>query len=396
MQVKPDPFEMGFLSSKSLARFLKTAAVPLFLYDEKSLVQAAQALFRAFSGSVGFLPRFPVRMNPNPAVLDILRSCGWGVLCRSLAELGLAARCGFHGRQIAYEPSLCSAEAEKAAHALGAVFVLDGAEQLPEAMPEAAILLLRQQGPLRLGAKAITGVPASYAGMEREALLRTAECLRAGGVSWLGLGMRLGELCMDEDFYPAIFAQLSALAQELYEKTGVAADAIDLGGGLGISYRPGFSGPEPDKCAAAIQSRMQSLPEVLRGLSLQMSPGRFLAAACGTLAVRVRAVKPGPAPLAVLDVDPAQCPRLLKSGAYHPVYVLYAAGRRTMVQLLTVGTQEGPAMRRLLPELRPGDLVLIGMLGADGRSLASHYGGAKPCPEYLVRPDGEPVPVTAY
>ena len=189
------------LPSKTLARFLKTAVTPLFLYDEKSLVQAAQALFRAFSDCNGFLPRFPIRMNPNPTVLQILRSCGCGVLCRSLAELELAARCGFHGRKIAYEPSIRSAEAEKAAHTLGAVFVLDGAELLPEAMPEAVILLLRQQGQLRFGAKPVTGVPACYAGMEREALLRTAECLRAGGVGWLGLGMRLGELCMDEDFY---------------------------------------------------------------------------------------------------------------------------------------------------------------------------------------------------
>ena len=224
------------LPSKALARFLKTAVTPLFLYDEKSLVQAAQALFRAFSDCNGFLPRFPIRMNPNPTVLQILRSCGCGVLCRSLAELELAARCGFHGRKIAYEPSIRSAEAEKAAHTLGAVFVLDGAELLPEAMPEAVILLLRQQGQLRFGAKPVTGVPACYAGMEREALLRTAECLRAGGVGWLGLGMRLGELCMDEDFYPAIFAQLAALAQTLYEKTDAAADAIDLGGGFGVLW----------------------------------------------------------------------------------------------------------------------------------------------------------------
>ena len=201
---------------------------------------------------------------------------------------------------------------------------------------------------------------------------------------------------MDEDFYPAIFAQLAALAQTLYEKTDAAADAIDLGGGFGVSYRPGFSGPEPDACAKAILTQIQALPEALRGLSLQMSPGRFLAAACGTLVTRVRAVKPGPAPLAVLDVDPAQCPRLVKSGAYHPVYVPYTTGRRTLVQLLTVGTQDGPVMRRLLPELRPGDLVLIGMLGADGRSLASRYGGAEPCLEHLIRPDGEIVPITAY
>lgn len=281
------------LPSKTLARFLKTAVTPLFLYDEKSLVQAAQALFRAFSDCNGFLPRFPIRMNPNPTVLQILHSCGCGVLCRSRAELELAARCGFHDRQIAYEPLLCSAEAEQTARALGAVFVLDRADLLPEKPPEAAILLLRQQGPLRCGAKPVTGIMASYAGMEREELLRMADCLHVNGTEWLGLGMRLGDLCMDENFYPAVFAQLAALAQELYEKTGIAADALDLGGGFGISYRSGFSGPDPNACAAAIQKQMQSLPEALRGAALQMSPGRFLAAASGTLVARVRTVKPG-------------------------------------------------------------------------------------------------------
>ena len=45
--------------------------------------------------------------------------------------------------------------------------------------------------------------------------------------------------------------------------------------------------------------------------------------------------------------------------------------------------------------VRGKNLVLIGMLGADGRSLASCYGGAEPCPEYLVRADGKIEPVTA-
>lgn len=127
-----------------------------------------------------------------------------------------------------------------------------------------------------------------------------------------------------------------------------------------------------------------------------MSPGRFLAAACGTLVTRVRAVKPGPAPLAVLDVDPAQCPRLVKSGAYHPVYVPYAA--RTADAGAAADRRYAGRSGHAPPPAgaSPGDLVLIGMLGADGRSLASRYGGAEPCLEHLIRPDGEIVPITAY
>jgi hypothetical protein len=80
------------LPSKTLARFLKTAVTPLFLYDEKSLVQAAQALFRAFSDCNGFLPRFPIRMNPNPTVLQILRGCGCGVNLTYSAMHGINIR----------------------------------------------------------------------------------------------------------------------------------------------------------------------------------------------------------------------------------------------------------------------------------------------------------------
>lgn len=385
-----------FHVSKTLEKFLRSTPTPLFLYDEKSLVQAAQALFAAFAHDSKFLPRFPVRMNPNPAVLRIFRENGCGALCRSLPELELAARCGFQGRQIAYEPAILNAKAEEAAHAIGAVFVLDSAGMLPQKLPESAVLLLRQQGPLRCGGRAVTGVPASCAGMDREPLMRLAESLCAHGVRRIGLGMRLGELCMDEAFYPAIFAQLAALAQTLYERTGILADALDLGGGFGISYRPGFAGPSLPACAAAIGRQRQTLSEPLRGIALQMSPGRALAAPGGILAARVLTVKPGLPPAAILDVQSAQCLRLARSGAYHPVEAIGSASRQSRLQILACAAQDGLAMRQVLPELRPGDLVLIGMLGADGRSLSACYGGAEPCPEYLIRTDGSIEDVTAY
>lgn len=384
-----------FVSKGKLEKFLKTVQTPLFLYDETSFARAAQAVFSAFSPMCGFLPRFPVRMNPNPAVLRILRGAGCGALCRSLAELRLAGQCGFRGRQIAYEALRADDRAEQAAHDAGAVFVLDDPAALPARLPEAAVLLLRQQGQLRHDGKLVAGVPACYAGMERSEIFRVASSLRAHGVKWLGLGMQLGDLCMDAGFYPAIFAQLAALAQELYEKTGICVNALDLGGGFGVGYRPGFAGSEIEACAEAIRAQLLKLPEPLAGLALQMSPGRFLAASGGMLITRVRAVKPGLPPVAVLDVDPAQCLRLAKSGVYHPAAAVRESGRQLRAQLLTGCTRQGPAVQRILPELRPGDPVLIGMLGADGRSLCSGYAGAQPCPEYLYRLDGTIEPVTA-
>ena len=100
----PETHTPLWISARKLEALLKTAPTPLFVYDEKSLVRAVQALFAAFSWEPGFLPRFPVRMDPDPPVLRILRGAGCGALCRDGRELRLAAACGFAGPAVAYAP----------------------------------------------------------------------------------------------------------------------------------------------------------------------------------------------------------------------------------------------------------------------------------------------------
>ena len=107
----PETHTPLWISARKLEALLKTAPTPLFVYDEKSLVRAVQALFAAFSWEPGFLPRFPVRMDPDPAVLCILRGAGCGAICRDGRELRLAAACGFAGPAVAYAPLRADAAA---------------------------------------------------------------------------------------------------------------------------------------------------------------------------------------------------------------------------------------------------------------------------------------------
>ena len=384
----PETHTPLWISARKLEALLKTAPTPLFVYDEKSLVRAVQALFAAFSWEPGFLPRFPVRMNPDPAVLRILRGAGCGAICRDGRELRLAAACGFAGPAVAYAPMRADAAAEQLARELGAVFVLDGPQVLPAFAPEAAVLLLRQQGPLRISGRPVMGAPVSSAGMEEAELCRLAACLHAGGTRTLGLGMSLGDLCMDEGFYPAVFAQLAETVVRLREKTGLTAKIFDLGGGFGVSCRPDCPGPDLSACAEALRAQTCALPEALQGVQLSMSPGRFLAAGGGVLVCRVVAVKPGP--VAVLDVSAAQCLRLEKRGAYHTAAALRTAGRPPLLQQLTTLEQGAPFARQVLPQLRVGDPVIIRMLGADGRSFSC---ASERCPAYLLRADGTIEPI---
>ena len=378
----------AFLPARKLAAFLGRTPTPLFLYDEKSLVQTARTLFAYFAWEPGFLPLFPVRMNRNPAILRLLCSVGCGAVCQTAEELRLAAVCGFSGSRLRYLPALPDAEAEQLAHTLGAVFVLDDIHVLPERPPERAVLLLRPEGPLRYEGRAVAGVPELISGMDRPSLLQTARRLCSYGTKELGLGMQIADLCMDARLYPAIAQTLASCAAELLQKTGIAAAAIDLGSGFGVSYRPGYPAPSMEACAQALRRIWDTLPEPLRGMQLRMSPGRYLAAASGVLITRAAAVKPMTPPLVLLDVQQAQCLRLAKSGAYHAAHVPLAENRRTLLQQLTAcgPVQSGTILRQVLPEIHPGDAVVFEMLGADGSSCA--LAGCTPCAEYLLHTDG--------
>ena len=378
----------AFLPARKLAAFLGRTPTPLFLYDEKSLVQTARTLFAYFAWEPGFLPLFPVRMNRNPAILRLLCSVGCGAVCQTAEELRLAAVCGFSGSRLRYLPALPDAEAEQLAHTLGAVFVLDDIHVLPERPPERAVLLLRPEGPLRYEGRAVAGVPELISGMDRPSLLQTARRLCSYGTKELGLGMQIADLCMDARLYPAIAQTLASCAAELLQKTGIAAAAIDLGSGFGVSYRPGYPAPSMEACAQALRRIWDTLPEPLRGMQLRMSPGRYLAAASGVLITRAAAVKPMTPPLVLLDVQQAQCLRLAKSGAYHAAHVPLAENRRTLLQQLTAcgPVQSGTILRQVLPEIHPGDAIVFEMLGADGSSCA--LAGCTPCAEYLLHTDG--------
>ena len=381
-----------FLSARRLEEFLRGTPTPFYLYDEKSLMQAAEALFRYFSWNEGFLPLFPVRMNPNAAVLRILAAAGCGALCATLPELELAVVCGFSGTHITYAPELPDVQAEQRAHALGAVFQLRSAELLPQTVPATVSLMLRQDNAAYLSGKMGSGMGRSGAGMEEQTLLRLAASLAAYGTQRFGLCVQGSELCMEEGAYPAAAERLCHLARTLQEKTGITALELDLGGGLGVSYRRGY--PEPDAAAVseAVRACVQTAFPAAR---LRMSPGRYLAAKAGVLVTRAVSVQQLQIPLVQLDFSYAQCLRLTKSGGYQECTALRRTGRPVRPQLLSgcgSSLSAGP-MRRTLPELRPGDPVIIEMLGADGRSLSCAYGGAAPCREYLVRADGEIVPV---
>ncbi len=313
----------GFCPPESSAALLRRTPTPLFVYDEKSLVRAARALF-AFFVEAGLSSAFPVRMNRDPAVLRLLRGAGYG----ACAGMGRASsRCSLRllRQGLRYLRGLAGRSSGAAGAGAWCVFVLDGSTSCrPSAGagdPPAAA-----GWPIAYDGRAVTGLRELIAGMDRPSLSGRrppAAC----GTKELGLGMPIADLCMDARLYPA-FAQTLAAAppnfctrSALQPLLSTLAAASASATGQAIRLRIWRTARRPSA------QDLGHIAGALRGVQLRMSPGRYLAAASGVLITRAVAVKPMAPPLVLLDVQPAQCLRLAKAARITPP--MFRTDRRT-------------------------------------------------------------------
>jgi len=384
--------QSGFLTEKALRRAAESLPTPCYLYDERTLRASARRLNAAFSRAGRFREYFPMYLNFNPAILRILRDEGCGVLCVSQTELMIAERCGFSGREVLYAPVTREEQAERLALALGAVWLLDGPQVLPEAPPAAALLCWNPGGRLTANGKTFASFDRSKYGMPENALLALAQTLRGFGVEELGVTLRVSARELEQDYYPAAALALFGLSRRMLEKTGIAARFCCLGSGLGYSCRAEYPEPEPERCAEDIAALLQELPGELADLELQSVVGERLTADCGWYLMRAEAVKDRECPLVLTDGSCGQFLRLSELGAYRRLSVPGRAedGARIACDVAGSDTLQRArfAERRPLPPVKPGELLAVHGAGAGAASLTVRTSGALPCAEYLLTREG--------
>ena len=97
MQNKTLPF-----SENKLNEIISNHQTPFHIYDEKAMKDNAKIFLKAFSWNEGFKEYYAVKANPNPFILQILHSLGFGMDCSSLPELLLSEKCGIVGDEIMF------------------------------------------------------------------------------------------------------------------------------------------------------------------------------------------------------------------------------------------------------------------------------------------------------
>src|SRR5690554_3114648 len=179
---------------------------PFYLYDERAIRENARRFTAAFSRFPGFREYFAVKACPNPYILKILASEGFGADCSSLPELILAQKAGITGEQVMFTSNETPEKEYVYANLMGATINLDDythidyLEQALGGIPE-LISFRYNPGPLKEG-NAIIGKPeeAKY-GLTRPQILDAYAEVQKRGAKRFGLHTMVASNELNPDYF---------------------------------------------------------------------------------------------------------------------------------------------------------------------------------------------------
>ena len=398
MSEKKIPFTLG-----QLEQIAEAFPTPFHLYDEKGIRENARRLNAAFAWNPGFKEYFAVKACPNPYLMKILREEGFGMDCSSLPELLLSERVGVTGEGIMFTSNDTPAEEFVKAKALGAVINLDDITHIAFLEKSAGlpdlVCFRYNPGPLK-GGNAIIGSPeqAKY-GFTREQLFEGYRVLKQKGVTRFGLHTMVASNELAPQYFIDTAEILLDLVVEVSREVGITFEFVNIGGGIGIPYKPGQAAVDVERVAEGVREAYEKrlLASGHPPLKFYMECGRMVTGPYGYLVSRVRHIKKTYKTYAGLDACMANLMRPALYGAYHHI----TAPAKTSQPCETLYDVTGSlcenndkfAIDRLLPELAPGDLVVIHDAGAHGHAMGFQYNGKLRSAELLLREDGSVVPI---
>ena len=385
-------------SHEQLTDILKEYPTPFHIYDEEGIRSGARTLLDAFSWAPRFKEYFAVKATPNPHILKILHEEDLGADCSSLPELLLAEKVGMTGEEIMFTSNNTPAREFEKARDLGTVINLDDISHIDfldrtAGLPE--MLSIRYNpGPAREG-NPIIGKPeeAKY-GFTRAQLLEGYGILKEKGVKRFGLHAMVISNELNPQYFIETGNMLFDLVVEIAEKTGITFEMVNLGGGIGIPYRPEEEAVDLYTVASGIREAYQERI-VAAGhppLTIALECGRMITGPHGFLVSRVIHKKNIYKKYIGLDANMANLMRPAIYGAYHHITVLGKEDAPATETYDVTGSlcenNDKFAIDRQLPPLEVGDIVAIHDAGAHGHAMGFNYNGKLRSAELLLKDDG--------
>ncbi len=386
------------ISQERLEKIIQQYPTPFHIYDEAAIRQNIRRLFKAFAWAPSFREHYAVKAAPNPRLLQILQEEGAGADCSSLAELILSDAAGIQGEKIMLTSNDTPADEFQKAVALGAIINLDDISHIEYLEKNAGFpncLSFRYNPGSLIEGNDIIGKPeeAKY-GLMRDQLFDAYRIAKEKGVQRFGLHTMVISNELHADSFINTAKLMFQLAVEIKERLGIQLEFVNLGGGVGIPYRPEENAVDLEYVGEGIHQAYQAIiePAGLSGLAIAMELGRAITGPYGYLVSTVLHEKKTYKDYIGLDSCMANLMRPALYGAYHHITIV---GKENApadhIYDITGSLCENNdkfAIDRKLPKIDIGDRLILHDTGAHGHAMGFNYNGKLRSAELLLKEDG--------
>jgi diaminopimelate decarboxylase len=393
MRIVKNKIHIGDVAVRDIATEYGT---PTYVYDENKIRENYRKAFKAFSK---YYPDFrffyAVKACNNPAIANILRQEGAGIDAASVNEIKLAKKIGLGGEDVMFSGNFLSDDDIKFGLKSGVIFNLDDPSILPRVVefgkPE--ILSFRVNpgyGKSNVGEFVTNAGPNAKFGVHPDQVMDAYRAAKDAGITRFGAHMMPGSCITEPEYFSFITNLLMDIIGKVGKELKIHFEFIDLGGGLGIPYRPGEEGLNLDEAAKQVAGAFKSKVKEygLKPPRLMMEPARYFVGNAAWIVGKVHSIKKSYKKIIGTDIGMNTLARPAMYGAYHHIYI---DGKekdpREKVGLcgqLCENTDFWVKERELPSTIEEGDIVVVENAGAYGFAMSYQYNGRLRPAEVLV------------
>jgi diaminopimelate decarboxylase len=364
---------------------------PLYIYSYNTLLRHFRAYTDAFNGYPHIIC-FAVKANSNSAILRLFAKSGGGADIVSGGELHIALKAGISPRKIVYAGvGKTEEEIRFALRSKILMFNVESENELREIDRVAGIMKTRAPVALRINPDIdsethpyiATGLRKHKFGIPIENALENYQIAsRLKKVNVIGIHKHIGSQITKVSPFVDALKRILILMDKLIAQ-GVKIEYLDVGGGLGISYR-NEEPPVPKDLAKNLIPLLKN-----RRVTLIIEPGRSIVGNAGILVTKTLYLKEGEdREFIIVDAGMNDLIRPSLYDAYHHILPVIRKKRKTVfADVVGPICESGDflAKDRELKKIKQGEYLAVMSAGAYGFSMSSNYNSRPKAAEIIVK-----------
>jgi diaminopimelate decarboxylase len=419
---------------------------PYYLYDEQSIKKNARHYMKTFQKYFpDFKQYYAVKALPNPSILKILKICGIDFDCSSLEEIQIVELVDKYSDKpsdIMYTSNYTSeSDLEWVLdNSVNTIInldsidcfhnLLDASNHINVDLPDTIsfrynpimidgefdttdITHIQNTKKLKnqldknnkinadnniIKSNNFSGENTKF-GMTFKYILEAYNLAKDNNIKKFGIHVMPHSNCMDIEYWSKLIDHMFQVIFEISSKLNINITFMDIGGGIGIPYKPGQKDIILEDLVKMIRERFDYNTQYYEIIEPQLMTecGRYITGSHGWLISKCQSIKETDRQIFYgLDASMANLMRPGMYEAYHHITIPRLQNYFTSPQMReanVVGTlcenNDWFAKNRDLPSgIKKGDLFVIHDCGAHAYSMGFNYNSKLHCPEILIKKNG--------